>query len=210
MGKVSSIRWTNSTWNPTTGCTKVSPGCDHCYAETIAERFRGGHGWPVGFDLQMRPAKLNEPVRWKEGRRVFVNSMSDVFHKGIPDDYLVEIWDVMVSKAPQHTYQILTKRPHVAAARISRLGLQLAPHIWLGVSVENQTFADNRIPVLVEIPAAVRFLSCEPLLGPIDLGRWINPADAGYESGGPQGWVPDIRIHWVITGGESGATPPPR
>ena len=178
MGEKTSIRWTDSTWNPTTGCTKVSPGCDHCYAETIAERFRGGKAWPNGFDLQMRPQRLLEPTRWKTRNRVFVNSMSDVFHKGIPDEYLQLIWDVMVHKAPWHTYQILTKRPHVAAERIRRLQLPLPPHIWMGVSAENQQLADSRIPALIEIPAHVRFVSYEPLLGPIDLSAWLPRVNA--------------------------------
>ena len=201
MGKETSIRWTDATWNPTTGCTKVSPGCDNCYAEAIAERFRGGNAWPNGFDLQLRPGRLLEPTRWTESKRVFLNSMSDIFHKGIPDYYLLEVWDVMVVKAPWHTYQILTKRIHVAAERIQRLQLPLPPHIWLGVSAENQAMADSRIPVLIDIPAHVRFVSYEPLLGPIDL-RAPNDRRGLLDPDHSGGWMSNL--HWGITGGESG------
>ena len=218
MGKTTGILWTDSTWNPATGCTKVSPGCDNCYAEVVAERFRGGPAWPNGFDLQLRPKRLNEPVHWRDARRIFVNSMSDLFHKGIPNDYLMEIWDVMVRKAPQHTYQILTKRPHVAAQRIQDLKLALPPNIWLGVSVENQKLADSRIPVLLDIPAQVRFLSCEPLLGPVDLSPWLHQVNACQTQPVTQDSRDSLRaltkaaarmigptLDWVITGAESGA-----
>ena len=183
--KNSKISWTTNTWNPVTGCTKISPGCDHCYAFTIAERMRGSAAFPHGFDLTLRPKKLKDPAKWSPGM-VFVNSMSDLFHREIPEDYLRQIWDTMVA-ADQHQYQVLTKRPHRMAHVIEKLRLPLPSHIWLGVSVENQTFADNRIPALLSIPSPSRFLSCEPLLGSLDLWRYLP------------------NIQWVIDGGESGA-----
>tara|TARA_Y100000310_G_scaffold307806_1_gene350213 strand:+ start:360 stop:1124 length:765 start_codon:yes stop_codon:yes gene_type:complete len=188
MGKESKIGWTDSTWNPVLGCDKVSPGCLNCYAEVIAEKYRGQPGYPNGFELTLKPNHLRDPIRWREPRRIFVNSMSDLFHPRIPDDYLREIWDVMLEEE-RHTYQILTKRPVHMKRRIANLGLKLSPHIWLGVSVENQEWANRRIPVLLSIPAEVRFLSCEPLLGPVDLAWWF----VGVQP-----------IHWVLMGAESG------
>ena len=184
--RTTTIGWTTHTWNPVTGCDKVSPGCKNCYALTQAERLRGAPGWPVGFDLQLRPQALAKPLKWKRPARIFVNSMSDLFHEDIPDEYLRQVWGVMVG-ANWHVYQILTKRPYIMYDRIFRLALPLPPHIWLGVSVENQTYAERRIPLLLDIPCeGVRFLSCEPLLGSLDL--------SGYLSG----------LDWIITGGESG------
>ena len=169
-----------------TGCTQVSAGCDNCYAMRIAERFRGGKAWPDGFDLTLRPHRLDEPLRWREPARVFVNSMSDLFHRDIPDDYLRQVWDVML-RADHHTYQVLTKRAHPMVHKIRTLDLPTPPHIWLGVSAENQQMADNsRIPPLLELPAAVRWVSAEPLLGPIDPGRYID------------------RLQWLVVGGEIG------
>ena len=182
--KNSSIGWTEHTWNPVTGCTQISPGCDNCYALSIAERFRGGAAYPNGFDVTLKRNKLNEPYKWKSDSMVFVNSMSDLFHKDIPKPYLEEIWQVMTST--NHTYQILTKRPHVAKQRISELNLPLQNNIWLGVSVENQTFADNRIPTLLDICPKVAFISAEPLLDEVDLSSYLSYLD------------------WVIVGGESG------
>ena len=218
MAEKTKIGWTNSTWNPVTGCTKVSPGCDNCYAEVIAERFRGGPAWPEGFDVQLRPHRLREPASWKGPRRIFVNSMSDLFHRAIPDEYLAQIWAVMTTEAPHHIYQILTKRPHRAARKIRDLGLPLTPNIWIGTSVENQTFADNRIPALLTIPARVRFLSCEPLIGPVDLCEFLPGVNACETSLGSPESRDALRalvgaaartvgpsIDWVITGGESGA-----
>jgi protein gp37 len=227
MGDRTTIEWTRSddgtpgaTWNPVTGCTKVSPGCDHCYAETLAERFRGtpGHYYENGFDVQLRPDKLEEPLRWKKPRRVFVNSMSDLFHKDIPDEYIAQVFAVM-AVASQHTFQVLTKRharmrsllssdtfiDEVFAASVEFGGESdwatsdwPLPNVWLGVSAENQQWADARIPVLLDTPAAVRFVSAEPLLGPINLDPWRNPDGTG--SRGPA----DSRLDWVIAGGESG------
>ena len=183
--RTTKIRWTTHTWNPVTGCTQVSPGCDNCYALQIAERRRGTPAFPVGFDIQLRRHKLRDPLRWKDPARIFVNSMSDLFHREIPDDYLQEIWQTMVA-ADWHEFQVLTKRAHRMRHTIERLALPLPAHIWLGVSAENQRAADSRIPQLVELPLAVRFLSAEPLLGPVDLARWIE------------------KLGWVIVGGESG------
>ena len=179
------IRWADASWNPVTGCTKVSPGCLHCYAETLAERYRGGNAFPDGFDLTLRPHKLDEPRKWKKPARVFVNSMSDLFHKDIPDSYLCQIWEVMLT-VDRHQYLILTKRAERMAHKVRTLGLELPPHIWLGVSVEKQKYGDLRIPLLLDTRAHVHFLSCEPLLGPLDLSPWIND------------------LQWIITGGESG------
>lgn len=179
------IRWAGSTWNPVSGCTKVSPGCNHCYAYTLAERMRGSLAFPNGFDLTLKPHKIMEPCHWKKPRRIFVNSMSDLFHKDIPDDFLCAIWATML-QADWHTYQVLTKRPHRMAHKIKTLSLPLPPHIWLGTSVENQTFADNRLPALLSVPTHVRFVSAEPLLAPVTLRPWLSG------------------LHWIICGGESG------
>ncbi len=188
MANNSKIEWTDATWNPVRGCTKVSPGCAHCYAETFAERFRGvqGHPYELGFDLRLVPEKLAEPLKWRSGKMVFVNSMSDLFHENVPDDYICAIARTMV-RADWHTYQVLTKRSERMATLLDTK-LRFAaeqPHIWWGVSVENRRHGLPRIDHLRSAPARIRFLSVEPLLedlGVIDL--------AG--------------IHWVIAGGESG------
>jgi protein gp37 len=184
----SSIEWTDATWNPVRGCTKISPGCKHCYAETFAERFRGvkGHPYEQGFDLRLVPEKLAEPLRWRAPRRIFVNSMSDLFHEGVPEDYIAAVADVMV-QADWHTYQVLTKRSERMRDLLSeRLRVASARrHIWWGVSVENRRHGLPRVEHLRSAPAGVRFLSVEPLLedlGSLDLSG----------------------IHWVIVGGESG------
>ncbi len=172
------IQWTDRTWNPVTGCTKVSTGCAHCYAETITKRF--SHNFPQGFALTLHPERLQQPKRWRKSSRIFVNSMSDLFHKDIPLSFLKEVFQV-IKETPQHIYQILTKRPE----RLLELSSQLDWHdnIWLGVSVENQSYT-HRIEYLRQVPAKVRFLSCEPLLGSIELDL--------------------TEIDWVIVGGESG------
>lgn len=188
MAEHSTIEWTDATWNPVRGCTKVSPGCKHCYAETFAERFRGvpGHPYEQGFDLRLVPEKLLEPLRWQTPKMIFVNSMSDLFHDGVPDDYIEAVANVMV-KAKWHTYQVLTKR----ASRMSDLlrgKLRFsaeAAHIWWGVSVENRQYGLPRVSELRNAPAAVRFLSIEPLLEGLGELRLDG-------------------IHWVIVGGESG------
>jgi protein gp37 len=198
MSDKTGIEWTDSTWNPVTGCTEVSPGCDHCYAKTFAERWRGipGHYFEHGFDVQLRPDKLELPLRWRKPRRIFVNSMSDLFHDDVPDDYIGKAWEVM-SRCPQHTFQILTKRHGRMRSllKASTFNSPPLPNVWLGVSAENQQWADIRIPALLDTPAAVRFISAEPLLGPIDLTRWLN---------GGFGTVAPADIDWVIVGGESG------
>lgn len=214
VGDRTGIEWTDATWNPVTGCTKVSPGCDRCYAETLAERFRGvpGHYYEQGFDVVLRPDKLEVPLRWRRPRRVFVNSMSDLFHRDVPDEYIARVFAVM-ARAPQHTFQVLTKRHGrmrslLSSAAFHNLVNDLPgepwrplvtfplPNVWLGVSVEDQQRADLRIPALLDTPATVRFLSCEPLLGPLDLRLYLHTS-RGVET---RGWG----IDWVIVGGESG------
>lgn len=188
MSSKSSIEWTDATWNPVRGCTKISPGCKHCYAETFAERFRGvkGHPYEQGFDLRLVPGKLDEPLGWRTPRQVFVNSMSDLFHEAIPDDYIASVVEVML-RADWHTYQVLTKRSDRLRDLLKTRFRMAAtkPHIWWGVSVENRRHGLQRIEHLRDAPARVRFLSIEPLLE--ELGA-INLSD----------------IHWVIVGGESG------
>jgi protein gp37 len=177
------IEWADATWNPVTGCDKVSPGCQNCYAETFSHRFEGvpGHPYEQGFAVKLWPERLGLPLRWKRPKRIFVNSMSDLFHPLVPDDFIRQVFDVL-EKASWHTFMILTKRPERARALASQL--PWPKNVWFGVSVENQRYT-ARIDVLRQIPAHVRFLSCEPLLGPLKLDL------AG--------------IHWVIVGGESGA-----
>ncbi len=180
------IEWTDATWNPVTGCTKVSPGCAHCYAEAITLRFkRGGPFLPGKTTIRLHPDRLNQPELWKEPRRIFVNSMSDLFHEEVPFEFIDAVFEVMES-CTRHTYQVLTKRAErMLEYAESRRGRRAWPgNIWMGVSVENQYWANKRIPLLRKVPAAVRFLSCEPLLKPLQL-----------ELDG---------IQWVIVGGESG------
>ncbi len=187
MSDKSAIEWTDATWNPVTGCTKVTRGCDNCYAERIAERFRGtpGHPFEQGFDLTLRPERLSQPLSWKRPRRVFVNSMSDLFHKDIPADFIDSVFDTMEA-ADRHIFQVLTKRSSLMRSYLqNRFGEGAAPwHIWCGVSVEDHT-ATARIRHLQEAPVPIRFLSIEPLLGPV-------------------GNIDLEGISWVIVGGESG------
>jgi protein gp37 len=184
MADRSTIEWTEATWNPVTGCSKVSPGCAHCYAETFSERWRGvrGHPYEQGFDLRLWPERLEVPLRWRRPRVIFVNSMSDLFHEAIPDDYIADVFDVM-ARADWHVFQILTKREDRLAALAP--DLPWPPHVWMGVTTENRRFV-HRADRLRGVPAAVRFISAEPLLGPLE----------GLELGG---------IDWLIAGGESGA-----
>ena len=193
MSVQSSIEWTDATWNPVRGCTKISPGCGRCYAERFAERFRGVTGSPYeqGFDLRLVPQMLCEPIRWAKPKTVFVNSMSDLFHEGVPDDYIAAVAEVM-RRADWHTYQVLTKRADRMEALLRTTLRDAAglPHIWWGVSVEDRRYGLPRVKHLQGAPAAVRFPSVEPLLedlGAVDLSG----------------------IHWVIVGGESGARPRP-
>ena len=188
MSDHSSIEWTDATWNPVRGCTKVSPGCAHCYAETFSERFRGvpDHPYSQGFDLRLVPEKLAEPLRWAKSKMVFVNSMSDLFHEAVPDEYIRNVIRVM-EQANWHTYQVLTKRSE-RLRDLLQTGLRHAAglrHVWWGVSVENRRHGLPRVQHLRSAPAVMRFLSIEPLLedlGAIDLDG----------------------ISWVIVGGESG------
>ncbi len=183
MATNSKIEWTDATWNPVRGCTKISPGCRHCYAERFAERFRGvkGHPFEQGFDLRLVPEKVNEPLHWKRPQRVFVNSMSDLFHDDVPLPYIKGVFAVM-NQADWHQYQVLTKR----AERLEEVSSQLpwAPHIWMGVSVENKDYL-WRIDHLRKTKAHIKFLSVEPLLEPL-------------------GKISLRGIDWVIVGGESG------
>jgi len=184
MADNSAIEWTEATWNPVTGCHQVSPGCAHCYAKTFAERWRGtpGHPYEHGFDLQIWPHRLEQPLKWKRPRTIFVNSMSDLFHEDIPDTYIEQVFDVM-GRADHHTFQILTKRHE----RLREIAPKLTwhPNVWMGVSIENRRFV-HRADYLRDVQAAVRFISAEPLLGSLD----------GLDLTG---------IDWLIAGGESGA-----
>jgi protein gp37 len=266
MSDDSSIEWCNATWNPLLGCARVSPGCDSCYAintatiragnphprvaaafEGLTERHEGRLDWTGRINLL--PDRLTQPLTWRKPKRIFVNSQSDLFHADVPDDYIARVFAVM-ALAPQHTFQLLTKRharmrsllrdPQFRAV-VALEGLQFddaplggrwpLPNVWLGVSVENQQWADIRIPALLATPAAVRWISAEPLLGPLDLSRWLtdphfNPAyriaRCGQQSahsrhvmehgpdrprncpgtGGGASW--SRRLNWVVCGGESG------
>jgi protein gp37 len=187
MADRSAIEWTNATWNPVTGCTKISRGCDNCYAERFAERFRGvpGHPFETGFDLTLRPERLDQPKKWRQSRMIFVNSMSDLFHKEIPLSYVDRVFESM-EQADWHTFQVLTKRSSRMRSYVNRrYANRVAPsHIWFGVSVEDGAYL-SRVRHLQETVAGVRFLSLEPLIGP------ISPLTL-------------VGIHWVIVGGESG------
>ena len=169
MADKSAIEWTDATWNPVTGCTKISAGCDNCYAARFSERFRGvpGHPFETGFDLTLRPARLRQPFEWKKPRMIFVNSMSDLFHKDIPTDYISRVFDTM-EQADWHIYQVLTKRSSILQKFVNSryLGRKAPAHIWLGVSVENDR-ACSRIMHLQKANVTIRFLSIEPLIGPV-------------------------------------------
>jgi protein gp37 len=194
MGDRSTIEWTEATWNPVTGCDRVSPGCDHCYALTLAARLKA-MGSPKyqqdgdprtsgpGFGVAMHPDELAVPRRWRRPRRVFVNSMSDLFHPKVPIEFIAEVFAVM-AETPRHTYQVLTKRPKRARSVLRDLNRPPLLNVWVGVSVEDEERTD-RVAVLREVPATVRFLSCEPLLGPLPS---LDLTGVG----------------WVIVGGESG------
>jgi len=234
MSGLSSIEWTDKTWNPTTGCTRVSPGCKNCYAFQLHDMRHAAHiaGKKVApqyakpfKELQLFDDRLTDPLGWRKPCRVFVNSMSDLFHKDVPDEFIDRVFAVM-ALAPQHTFQVLTKRPERMAAylndyRDSKLGkmrfkdmpdggvlIAPLPNVWLGTSVENQAAADERIPHLLKTPAAVRFLSCEPLLGPVDLEKYLRcpSCKSFYRTQGPSlgCWDCHSAIDWCIVGGESG------
>lgn len=240
MSATSKIEWTDATWNPVIGCTKVSPGCDHCYAIRTAHRMaenphpaiaaayggtESGGEWTGRVNLL--GDRLDQPLRWTKPKRIFVNAQSDLFHDNVPDEFIAEVFAVM-AVTPRHTFQVLTKRHGRMRSLLSSIafgssvrsrindildngaqwppewepeGHDLAwplPNVWLGVSVENQRWADIRVRELLGTPAAVRFLSCEPLLGPVDLARAIEPNFA------VSGWKDLSGLDWVIVGGESG------
>lgn len=243
MSDRSGIEWTDATWNPTTGCDRISAGCDHCYALTLASRLKA-MGSPKyqrdgdprtsgpGFAVTVHPDAVSLPLRWRRPRRVFVNSMSDLFHARVPTAWIAEVFATMTA-APQHTFQILTKRASraqriltddtfVGQVRDRARGKGVAamvwplPHVWLGTSIEDQTAAAERLPALLDTPAAVRWVSAEPLLGPVDLTRWLLPparlCGPVPASSGDLAVIRDwLRrrgarrgIDWVVAGGESG------
>jgi protein gp37 len=196
----SKIEWTNETWNPITGCTKVSQGCKNCYAERVAERFWGDRKFT---DIQLHEDRLEQPLRWKKPRMVFVNSMSDLFHEDVPFEFIRQVFDVM-GKAENHIFQILTKRPNrmkefydwdrdffnaLPPDKFEKIKDESLPNVWLGVSVEDQKTADERIPILLDCPSAIRWVSVEPMLSSIDLSKWLGEPTS---------------LDWVIVGGESG------
>ena len=187
MAGQTAIEWTNATWNPTSGCQKISPGCDHCYAERFAERWRGvpGNYFENGFDLQLRPNMLGRPSSWRKPQLVFVNSMSDLFHVGVPDEYVDRVFDEMEA-VDRHVYQLLTKRPERMRRYVrARYGVEVAPdQIWFGTTIESGEFA-WRADMLREVNAKTRFLSIEPMIGPVDAVDFSG-------------------IGWIIVGGESG------
>jgi protein gp37 len=187
MADGSAIEWTDATWNPVTGCTKITRGCDNCYAARFSERFRGvpGHPFEQGFDLMLRPDRLSQPLLWRRPRTIFVNSMSDLFHKGVPRPYIDRVFETMEA-ADWHIFQLLTKRSSLMRSYVLRRYQGAAPpaHIWLGVSVEDAS-SKARVQHLRETPAEIRFLSVEPLIGAV-------------------GQLHLDGIHWVIAGGESG------
>lgn len=242
MADRSAIEWTEATWNPLRGCSRVSAGCQHCYAERVAARFSGPgmpyeglihpstRGW--NGTVRLVPEVLDQPLRWKRPRRIFVNSMSDLFHESVSDATIAAVFGVMAA-APQHTFQVLTKRPERALRWFAGMadhpreklhecvkgalgyhhpcrpainaGAWPLPNVWLGVSVEDQAAADERIPLLLQCPAAVRWLSCEPLLGRVDLRSHLK----SRATPGPDHQFGDRlghagRLHWIVAGGESG------
>lgn len=183
----SKIGWTNSTWNPVTGCTPISEGCRHCYARTFAERWRGipGHPYEQGFDFRLWPERFVVPTGWKKPRMIFVCSMADLFQENVPDAFIRSVYGIMRDAAPQHIYQVLTKRPERLLAMWNTLST--AAHIWHGVTIEHQETA-HRMAALCALPSKVRFVSCEPLLGPVEIsGCYIE------------------RLKWIIVGGETGS-----
>lgn len=283
---MTSIEWTEEVWNPVTGCDKISPGCAHCYAEVMAKRCKamGNARYANGFKVTLQPDKLGEPLKWRKPRKVFVNSMSDLFHEEVPFEFIAAVFGVMAA-CPGHTFQVLTKRPErmleffrwmeaerrgymhehrgllwdhlgqIAGEQFSQRTSQAAfrardgdvvprsigdmcawpwplPNVWLGVSVEDQQRADERIPLLLQCPAAVRWISAEPLLGAVDISRWLeqkfdycpeanaNPDDGSWDecAGCPAepGRIRQAiaygscfakltpRLDWVVVGGESG------
>ena len=202
------IDWCDEVWNPVTGCTKISPGCDHCYAERMAKRLAGRCGYLKNnpFKITLHPERLSIPLRWRKPRRIFVNSMGDLFHEQVATQWVDDVLEV-IAACPHHTFMILTKRPKnideklygIKATHGCRVlgGGDYLPNLWLGVTVENQMMADQRIPVLLRVPAAKRFVSIEPMLGPVEIPHLVRPYHRlpfSYPH-----W-----IDWVICGGETG------
>jgi len=222
MSKKSKIEWTDVTWNPVTGCTKASAGCQNCYAERMAKRLKAmdASGYADGFKPTMHPERLTEPMKWKKPKKIFVCSMGDLFHEDVTFDFIGEVFWRMAQEE-QHTFQVLTKRPARMVAFFNWLRGKMdaglvslrsdeewpLPNVWLGVTAENQEMANERIPLLLECPAApVRFVSCEPLLGPIDFTRAMfgeNPRGMNC-FGFTDGFGYEAFLQWVIVGGESG------
>lgn len=206
MGAESKIEWTDATWNPVTGCTRVSEGCRNCYMARTVPRF-GQDPWKV----VLHPDRLDHPIRWQKPRRIFVNSLSDLFHEDVPDEFIGKAF-VTMAQANRHTFQILTKRPQrmlklmknpPSSFPCGMIAGSPLPNVWLGVSVENQETADERIPILLQTPAAKRFISAEPLLGPVDLWSAKYPWPDGKGGiGSAFAWGTGVK--WVIAGGESG------
>ncbi|OPY59153.1 MAG: Phage protein Gp37/Gp68 [Pelotomaculum sp. PtaU1.Bin035] len=219
----SKIEWTDAVWNPVTGCSKISPGCQNCYAERMAKRLVGRCGYlnDEPFKVTLHPNRLDLPQKWRTPRRIFVNSMGDLFHPDVPSEWIERVWQTILA-TDKHTYLILTKRPDRMRQLVgSSPELLLTENIWLGVTAENQAAADERIPILLQIPASVRFVNVEPCLGPVDLNRWLK--ETCTQCGGI-GRVPNHphipshqcprckgtgkvyypRLNWVICGGESG------
>lgn len=203
------IEWTHrpgttgETWNPVTGCTKISEGCAHCYAERMSKRLKGRFGYPEDdpFRVTVHPDKLELPLRWKKPRTVFVCSMGDLFHKDVPTQTIALVWRMM-NKASRHTFLVLTKRPKRMAYFLKQYDIQPLPSVWLGVTTENQQRANERIPLLLQCPAAVRFVSVEPMLGPVD----IRGALGFSFSDAHEGFLYDVpAVDWIIVGGETGA-----
>jgi protein gp37 len=219
MGK-SDIPWTDFSWSPMTGCTPCGIGCARCFAKSIATRFKGTKAWPNGFAVTLHPERLDQPYHWKKPRRVFVCPTGDLFHDEVPNSFINEVW-MVICKNSQHIFQLLTKRPERLLEWTKRKATVMGWPVeevwpewcWIGVTAENQEMADKRIPVLLQVPAAVRFGSCEPLLGPVDLSKYFGYSDycPAHDYGDP-GYPPvecAYCIHypglnWVIAGCESG------
>jgi len=226
------IEWTNETWNPVTGCTKISEGCKNCYAERMARRLASRYGYqeyPYHFDVTLHPDKLNQPLKWKKPRRIFVCSMGDLFHIEVPIEYVLKVFNIM-QLCPHHTFQVLTKRPRIMKDTIEEIQGKNAdyfynthPNVWLGATAENQKTADERIPILLKIPATIRFVSVEPMLNKIELNRETMVYcprcshvyfDSFQWSSCPNCNAPPLSqrdgrtflsyLDWVICGGETG------
>lgn len=224
MAKYSRIEWTDATWSPVTGCAPISEGCQNCYARRMANRLRGRCGYPKDepFKVTLHPERLEEPFGWRKPRLVFVCSMSDLFHEDVPDEFICRVFAAIALTPLKHTFLILTKRPqrmhefilglpqrdHTFRLWVAAGGEWPLSNLWLGVTAENQARADERIPILLQIPAAVRFVSVEPMLGPVDLERWlpIEWSEVGetWIEAFPGKHCYDTRLHWVICGGETG------